>query len=641
MLRVLSIVALDYKNFSLRFDFLCAISINLLKSAQIFALVRIIAVMFTFSFGSAFAAQELNYEGQTASKVLLHEDAFTHGAANKGEYGITEAYRTVLVEKVEAYLDSTSTERITDGTAATDLVPAVDFTAQSLNLDDAYYTAEVAAAKAAMEKAIADIKAAKTADDADDVYTTLEKALLKLTKTYVNAKLVETGCGDAIYVELAKNLAGKTYFLPGYGYVAGADIDLTDSSSGDGTTGKAVSALAPIKNWFIDNGYRTNSTVDANMGKLVEKLELCDDAWLTAYEKEMTALQKEMNVYAKKYNETTPYLSTISTADLEGIEALLAKKADFESKYCWKTYKDKKIDGTTADSGKLAGLTATVAWETVNFAKAAGYAMGIYLNQSYADIKALPAAVAVTSADRDKILDLSAKVKGYKKAYPKTLKFTSAVVADEATLTAAYNAIKDADAADLDKAVKAFTPYKANGTKYYFDASEKNVTALADARKAYDEYAKNYGYGVSLEAKEAKILAGENNKDAAADYDVKDNSLVQAYLNNATVKVTTAALGNTKIRVQAKIDTVSFEKILDAMDEGCTVSYKFYHKTAKANAFKGPKEKDRNYITYTKLSLKKGVKYKFQCGVVIKDAQGNVVAEKSYKASTTGSRVCR
>ena len=43
----------------------------------------------------------------------------------------------------------------------------------------------------------------------------------------------------------------------------------------------------------------------------------------------------------------------------------------------------------------------------------------------------------------------------------------------------------------------------------------------------------------------------------------------------------------------------------------------------------------------TKLSLKKGVKYKFQCGVVIKDAQGNVVAEKSYKASTTGSRVCR
>ena len=109
----------------------------------------VIAVMFTFSFGSAFAAQELGYEGQTVAKILLSEDAFTNGAADKGEYGITEAYRTVLVEKVEAYLDSTSTETITDGTAATDLVPAVAFTDQSLNLDDAYYTAEVAAAKAA------------------------------------------------------------------------------------------------------------------------------------------------------------------------------------------------------------------------------------------------------------------------------------------------------------------------------------------------------------------------------------------------------------------------------------------------------------------------------------------------------------
>ena len=63
--------------------------------------------------------------------------------------------------------------------------------------------------------------------------------------------------------------------------------------------------------------------------------------------------------------------------------------------------------------------------------------------------------------------------------------------------------------------------------------------------------------------------------------------------------------------------------------------------THLATSFKGPKEKSRNYITYTKASLKKGTKYQFQCGVVIKDKDGKVVAEKSYKASTVGSRICR
>ena len=188
--------------------------------------------------------------------------------------------------------------------------------------------------------------------------------------------------------------------------------------------------------------------------------------------------------------------------------------------------------------------------------------------------------------------------------------------------------------------------------KYYFDASEKNVNALKAQRAAYDALVSNYGYAdlagatpglvyVKAAAAEALILAGEHNMGADADYDVKDVTKLQNYLNNATLKVTTTALGNTKIRVQARFDAETYKDIVAECGNDYTISYKFYHKTAKATAFKGPKEKDRNYITYTKLSLKKGVKYKFQCGVVIKDAQGNVVAEKSYKASTTGSRVCR
>ena len=170
-------------------------------------------------------------------------------------------------------------------------------------------------------------------------------------------------------------------------------------------------------------------------------------------------------------------------------------------------------------------------------------------------------------------------------------------------------------------------------------------------RAAYDALVSNYGYSDLADTKlgnyndavaaEAKLLAGEHNQGADANYDVKDTQKLQAYLNNATLKVTTKALGNSKIRVNARFDAETYKDIVAECGNDYTISYKFYQKSAKATSFKGPKEKSRNYITYTKASLKKGTKYQFQCGVVIKDKDGKVVAEKSYKASTVGSRVCR
>ena len=235
------------------------------------------------------------------------------------------------------------------------------------------------------------------------------------------------------------------------------------------------------------------------------------------------------------------------------------------------------------------------------------------------------------------------KVDALKTAYKHVWKATTdgkPATADKMdVLTAAYNFYKDADVDALTTAATKFTELKGND----FDKSEKNVAALEAARKLYDENVKNYNaYNSTIEA---KILAAEYNKAAAAGYKEKedkiDTSKVQAYLNNATVKVTTKALGNTKIRVNARIDATSFNYILGEMSDGCTVSYKFYYKKAGAASYKASKVKDRNYITYTKVSLKKGTKYKFQCEVTIKDVDGNVVATKSYKASTVGSRICR
>ena len=221
-------------------------------------------------------------------------------------------------------------------------------------------------------------------------------------------------------------------------------------------------------------------------------------------------------------------------------------------------------------------------------------------------------------------------------------------------MKAAYKHFLDADVKAFNalESFEAVTQGTVDGTtnKYYFDASEKNVSAVKAKRAAYDALVSNYGYAdintngipyTSAANSEARILAAEHNQGADAAYDVKDTKKLQAYLNNATLKVTTKALGNNKIRVNARFDAETYKDIVAECGNDYTISYKFYQKSAKATSFKGPKEKSRNYITYTKASLKKGTKYKFQCGVVIKDAQGNVVAEKNYRASTTGSRICR
>ena len=139
-----------------------------------------------------------------------------------------------------------------------------------------------------------------------------------------------------------------------------------------------------------------------------------------------------------------------------------------------------------------------------------------------------------------------------------------------------------------------------------------------------------------MAAQEARILAGEHNKAAAAGFDAKQNKLDQV-LNNATVKVTTVKEGK-KVTVNAKIDATSLYNLYQAGNFE-TVEYKFYHK-APGKSYKLTKTKDVNYITYTSKSLKAG-KNSFRVGIVIKDAKGNVVAEKNYKASSLAYRTIK
>ena len=580
--------------------------------------------MFTFSFGSAFAAdQTVKYVTGETPKELHTTEAYKDAV---GEYGITEAYKYNVTEGLQAILNGTATASTKVLTDAAD---------DSYNiLATKYFAPEKAKAKAAVEKAITDVKAATTAKAVGEILTALKTKLDKLVKTettiakyYTDLKANTTAIDFSRLVARYgedENTVGQSaydYYLPGYGVIAKTHITKTATT---------VTALnndySFVADWFMDNEYRVD--IAAGVRAFLSALTPVNQTFKDTFNKEVVALEDEAYAYEEKYDDQAAYKNRLTVSDLEGIEALLVKFSDFNDKYYGYPTKDAGPLKVTS-IGKLQAALDSLE--------------GTYFNQYYAEIAALPAVNKLDDTNKATVIALYDKVDALKTAYKHVWKATTdgkPATADKMdVLTAAYNFYKDADVDALTTAATKFTELKGND----FDKSEKNVAALEAARKLYDENVKNYkAYNSTIEA---KILAAEYNKAAAAGYKEKedkiDTSKVQAYLNNATVKVTTKALGNTKIRVNARIDATSFNYILGEMSDGCTVSYKFYYKKAGAASYKASKVKDRNYITYTKVSLKKGTKYKFQCEVTIKDVDGNVVATKSYKASTVGSRLCR
>ena len=595
----------------------------------------VIAVMFTFSFSSAFAT--IDWVGETTGKYLTQDTDFkepTLSATNVsvgGEEGITEAYRAQLTKEAKDQLKKIKkNENVAGVTGATGNVPAVTATK--------FYAPEKTKAVSLYENYIESLKTVKTAKDAKDAKDRLVKSVGELDDKYAT---YETVFGDAVTANTTKlnltRLAGRNqttqadYYLPGYGFIP----------YNQGATEVALNAHDFIKTWLFDNDYRaTDAEIASGAKALVSALVLKTTTYKDNVDKESGAIVDEIYKYTDKAAELRYGLPA---SDAEGVDALVKKIKAFNEKYYGLTH----TDGTPeiGDNGLIAAVNAAEKSLAAN-----------YFDQYYNEVYVIPEVKKLTDADKANVVAVYKKVNALLDTYEDLWDYASITAVDNYAvdytkrLKPAYEHFLNADVEAFNK-LDSFTAYKMSGNKAYFDASEKNVAALTAKRTAYDALVSNYGYDdlgtvaspayTTAVADEALILAAEYNKTADAGYDVKDNSKIQAYLNNATVKVTTKALGNRKIRVQAKIDTESFKYILAEMEAGSTVSYQFYHKTAAATTYKASTVKERNYITYTSKSLKKGTKYKFQCAVIIKDASGNVVATKDYKASTIGSRICR
>lgn len=622
--------------------------------------------MFTFSFSSAFAAVE--WTGEATSKYLTEAKDYTAPtAAGEGEEGITEAYRAKLLAEAEAIEDA-----IDDATleAYTFYAPEE---AEALKLIATYKeaiktvkTAEKALALKKEFNGATDVTVSLAAPEAGSALAKIDTAKAVRTAAFNTTTGIAANTDAIDLTRVVDRYAASTdFYLPGYTTLLAGDTKNIHNdkklyfgangtvqaifAAGNYTVDNTYTTVEAVIDWFMDNDYRDKTDLNEGVSAFRAALVAITNTYKDTVSAEKNAIQDEIYKYVDKAAAAAH--GTIALSELEGVEALVKKIDAFGDKY-----EGLMLDGSTVftstlkEDGFKTATTGVVDKLAVS-----------YFDQYCAEVSAVPEVKKLTDADKTKVLELYNKVNALLDVHEDVWDYVG-ITEISNTYACNYTGLKAAYEDFLKKDVKAFnnlddftvlkTTTVGTTTKAYFDASEKNVNALKAQRTAFDALVKDYGYddlndvtsGLTYDqaaAKEAKILAAEFNMPADAEYDVKDTTKLQNYLNNATLKVTTNALGNNKIRVQARFDADTYKDIVAECGNDYTISYQFYHKTAAAKTYKASTVKDRNYITYTSKSLKKGTKYKFQCAVLIKDAAGNVVAQKDYKASTIGSRVCR
>ena len=568
--------------------------------------------MFTFSFGSAFAMTDFDGKAYAAMQKGDYDASGSVVSGVPGGSGITDAERDDYVATLEKALKGLNDNATYDSAeyCGNHLANVTNY------VKDALEAAKVATTSAALKQIQTDL--------ADKVKTAKKK--VELITALEGKDQYNTANADASY-KFTLRLAQGTYLLPGYGYFT-TDADNVEIIKEDGNN---KLAQTPALKWMLDNGYETKAQIEttaaqAALEKAVVKVSANADG-KTVYTAVVADFTPE---FVAAYYEWQGYVAKLAQTAITDLDATIAVEKEmktFEKKY------------TEAPDSAYGTILTNKAGRTAKVKAAYDYYTALNFDKEFDAIKDLKNTEYV--ANKDRIVKLAQAIVAYEDKYEKTTSYNLA-----AQLTAIENAGDDA----LEKARPIVTAVLAK-PESVLTSQKADVEAFIAAYDAYKAEFKDAIYkGFAGTAKvptkinkdtESSILALKANLAKLAGNAEDADAKLQAYLNNATVKVTTKALGNGKIRVNARFDAETYKDIMSLCKSNYTITYKFYHKTAKATAFKGPKEKNRNYITYSKASLKKGTKYKFQCGVVIKDKDGKVVAEKSYRASTTGSRICR
>ena len=244
-----------------------------------------------------------------------------------------------------------------------------------------------------------------------------------------------------------------------------------------------------------------------------------------------------------------------------------------------------------------------------------------------ATLKALPLKSTVTVADKEAVKTAKAKIDAYDDNAMYTSKEVYSVddLLDKIAEIEADNVMKLIEALPAPSAVKA-----------------EDKAAIEAARAAFDAYIAEYAADFPWHAYELG-WSGDTNVDSQG----YEKTLIQAeealaglkwtaddakaYVQDLSIAVRTAKVGKkVKVTVNADVQTL--------VDNGYTVTYKFYKSTKKSSGYKNTVNKTTN--TYTNTNPVKGKNY-YKVKLVVKNADGAVVATTPLTQCKYGVRTIK
>lgn len=444
-----------------------------------------------------------------------------------------------------------------------------------------YYEAEWTTVKAAIDTYNAAVDAAKLQKDVDTAKTALDKAIAKIDTANTVYNNISTKA-EATYTAL------KKYAALAYTNAHAADANVTAiyvtlGENTDKVTGEDLTAKT-VYLWFIEKGARTAKDAAALYADGCKAI----DGYKT-----LTTLKTEAAAVVAQINALP------ATPALTDKAAVVAAKEAYEAL---------PADGKNYVTNVV---TLNAALKTVE--KAEAYSVAGMVN-------ALPTTAKLTVADKAAVKAAKEAYEAYTEteAYAKPLTYTTSYRFD-----AALEKIKNLEKDAINDA------YKALNNKYVADKltaeDAEAVKALQDAIAAYiDEYAATPG--VNIEKNTEKIAAV-----VAALAPAFGDAEAKAYVQDLAIATRTAKSGKkVKVTVNADVQTL--------VDNGYTVTYKFYKSTKKGSGYKNTVNKTTN--TYTNTNPVKGKNY-YKVKLVVKNADGAVVATTPLTQCKYGVRTIK
>ena len=345
--------------------------------------------------------------------------------------------------------------------------------------------------------------------------------------------------------------------------------------------------LTPIKDGYRD--YNTSAAEDA-----IAEFYAKNDARTSD---EVKAMRNEMLAYVA----TLPTKGEIAAA-ADAVEAMIkalpsTATMTLADKEAVKAAKEAYDD--LDDQRQVLNYSTLEA--AINFLKAKE-------NTAIADaIKALPNATSVTAADKAAIEAAQAKVDAYEE---ETLYITAGSLAtytdSTGKLAAAWTALQNVEKAAVTAQIAALNE----------NSTAAEVKAARDAYNAYVEYWTDYTAGSEHDA--ITDILNLSKLTAIEALFTMDEEAAKAYVQDLSIKArSTKTSKGVKVTIKADVQ--------ELLDNGYTVEYKFYRST-KSNKNFGTAKVTKTTNTYLNTSGVKGTKYYYKAKLVVKNAEGEVVA---------------